>query len=132
MPQRRNGGCVMLPAAFDFRICTDSTKAARASFAALSQALAAAPISDGLAARLRALAPGARAAAGLMLISQEAVRHGNVLITMARLAPGDLYLDFVATLTVERPDWRMRFECGWPILFQCPPAVCSAGGEAAP
>lgn len=111
----------------DFRVCTESTRAARASFAALSQALAALPISGALAERLRALAPGAEAAAGLMRVGYEAFQHGGVVIIEARLAPGDLYLDFIAALVAERPDLSARHDHGWPVLSQTParePDVC--------
>lgn len=110
----------MLPCALDFRICSDSVRAARASFAALSQAVAVAPFSDGLAERLQALAPGAQAAAGLLRFSYEAFRHGGVTIIEARLAPGDPYLDFIAALVAETPGLTARHDHGWPVLSQRP------------
>ncbi|MGK2287322.1 hypothetical protein [Pedomonas sp. V897] len=119
----------MLPCALDFRICSDSVRAARASFAALSQAVAVAPLSDDLAERLQALAPGAQAAAGLLRFSYEAFRHGGVTIIEARLAPGDPYLDFVAALAA-RAGMSTRFSHGWPILLQNPLAARAAGGAA--
>lgn len=110
----------MLPCALDFRICSDSVRAARASFAALSQAVAVAPLSDALAERLQALAPGAQAAAGLLRFSYEAFRHGGVTIIEARLAPGDPYLDFIAALVAETPGLTARHDHGWPVLSQRP------------
>lgn len=114
--------------ALDFRICSDSVRAARASFAALSQAVAAAPLSDALAERLQALAPGAQAAAGLLRFNYEAFRHGAVTVIEARLSPGDPYLDFIAALVAETPGLTARHDHGWPILSLRPVRAADASG----
>ncbi|MGK2287306.1 hypothetical protein [Pedomonas sp. V897] len=115
----------------DFRVCQETVRAARASFAALSSVLSNVALSDALADRLRALAPGGQVAAGLMRVAYEPFKHGAVAIIEARLTPGDLYLDFVASLISECPGLQVRHDHGWPVLLQNPLAARAADASAA-
>jgi len=117
--------------ALDFRVCQETVRAARASFAALSSVLSNVALSDALADRLRALAPGGQAAAGLMRVAYEPFRHGAVAVIEGRLTPGDLYLDFVAALISECRGLHVRHDHGWPVLSRRSLAAAAGVGEAA-